>query len=261
MLGIVIILCALTGHQSEYSRDFRKQGFDYEELTLVGVDGPLRVKSESRGVRISLPQGMKNLRPTGFSPIFRISGDFEVTLGYKILDYEKPESGDGVGVSLYAVMDSPNNEAVYLAHKVRVGDRQVVSLSRMSTVAGKRKATFSRYVPVSTMGGKLKLIRKDSTLSYLMAEADSNEFIELHHEEVGTNDVPRLRVAAENGTSPHAVDVLLNDFQVRADGIHYGAPPPTSQSRLYVWPSAIVIMAAILGFLWRNRSSSALRLG
>src|SRR5205814_3350678 len=73
---------------------------------------------------------------------------------------------------------------------------------RATTPAGgKREHSGGERTPAPSATGKLRLVRSDSTLTYLVADGDSNEFQEIHETELGMDDIDLVRFAADNGGS------------------------------------------------------------
>src|SRR5262245_1076406 len=75
-------------------QDLRGQDFDKQRFRLHGPDAALYTKSEPQGLRVTLPAHVKN-DPVGLHTKFPVQGDFEITLGYEILQAERSPKGDG----------------------------------------------------------------------------------------------------------------------------------------------------------------------
>lgn len=243
-------------YQAQYTRDFRRQGFDDQELRLVGEVGKPMVKPEPGGLRITIPRLRSDLKPVGFLPQFWVRGDFEITLTYEILSRDVPSSGSGIGVSLYLVSNSPSKEAVHLARSLRPSGRHAVATTRMTSLGTGRKAVRSRNFPAYGTSGRLRCTRTGSTVHYAMAEGDAGDFLEIDQDELGPEDLTMVRVAAENGSSPDGIDVRIADFTVRAEalpGPSTAQPPP--EPLPVAWLAGIPLVLVFFAGVWYRRAN------
>jgi hypothetical protein len=69
------------------------------------------LQSEPEGLRITLPAGPLRQRETGVSPQFDISGDFEITAGYEIIEADQNGSAS---FEIYLQTNAPTKEALAL---------------------------------------------------------------------------------------------------------------------------------------------------
>ena len=230
MIKLFPILCLLGATASgadpataKFSQDFRRQEFDNEKLLLVGKDAEQFARFTPCGFQLALPPTRdKQQAFVGVSPRFNLSGDFEVTASYQILGMELPESGNGNGINLYAVLDSPAQDAFSLRRFVTPKQGNIYVTQHAALVEGKRKRAGKDY-PTQVTSGKLRLKRTGSTLLYLVAEGSSNEYRQLDRIQVGTQDVKQLRIAVESSKSPGDFEVCFQDFQVLAEAFPKGS--------------------------------------
>gem|GEM_PF-2553197 len=260
-MGFVVIMLGCLGpFQAEYHRNFLSEGFDDVELRMVGPTRTVVTKSEPRGFRITIPPQKENLGVVGFVPQFKVRGDFEITLAYEILEREKPETGGGVGVSLYLTSDTPTKEAVHLIRVLSAKGNERVWATRMTTdEEGKRVKLSDEGIPFNALSGRLRCTRTGSKVTYSCAEEDG-PFQEVHSDDFGTEELNMVRVGLENGNSKLPIDARFTDLTIRADELPgpSTAKPPQSASRLSwaIW--GIVAFIVIGGFAyWRSRQSAS----
>jgi hypothetical protein len=249
-------LCALRGSAAEISHDFRGQPYDPALFRTTGPGASIAIRPDSRGLRITLPpeHGMKPAVGVVLRSGFQ--GDFEITMDYEILQADPTTAGYGAGVTLYITMVSYTKEAATIGRLVdKDGSPFFMSHRATTPSGGNREHSGGERFPASAPAGKLRLVRNDSTLTYLVADGDSDEFAEIYETELGVEDIDMVRFAAENGGSPTLVDVLIKSVSVSAGDA--GAPeqlPP----RPSPWPLRISlgVGAVLLGggyWYWRRR--------
>jgi hypothetical protein len=227
-----------------------------------------RVAQDEGGVRITIPSGQGKQHSPGLVSTFGITGDFEATLSYDILQLDRPSTGYGVGVSLYAGIDPNNHHAVSLARRLtREGTHLFIS-NRMQAQAPRDRVRTR----ASNLGqGKLRLRRSGATVHFLVQEGPDPEFVELDAAEFGSSDIAVIQMGANAGNSDAGLDVRLLDFSLHtATPVSVVDPLPiegaaAAPSRLQPpWRLAVVlILLALLAAggvaAWRLRSTKASR--
>src|SRR3954447_15916767 len=73
-----------------YQEPFKGPPQKAGDFRLIGADAGQCVKFEPEGLRISLRPG-KNHEPTGVATAFGVTGDFEITVHYEVLEEPAPE--------------------------------------------------------------------------------------------------------------------------------------------------------------------------
>jgi hypothetical protein len=92
-------------------QNFRETPFDTGLFRPTGPNAAGSIKSDSRGVRITLTEE-HGLRPAvGLALRTGIKGDFEITMAFEIIQVDKPVGGYGAGVSIWIRMVSYSQEA------------------------------------------------------------------------------------------------------------------------------------------------------
>jgi hypothetical protein len=240
-------------------QDFRGGKITEPVLKRVGQTPERYMKGEALGLRITLP-GKQALAPVGVSSRLAVHGDFEITLTYQILKADKPSTGYGAGVSLWVSSTEAGDATATLARFVRPKEGDVYSTDHASNGPdGKRKHRDRRF-PSESSTGRLRLVRSGPTLLYLVANGNDSDFRELRKEEFGSEPLKAVRVAAETGGAPVAVDVRLIDLEIRAKELS-ASPPPAHTARRsdwWVWCAALAAGAvlALGGLFYRRRSRS-----
>jgi serine/threonine protein kinase/predicted RNA-binding Zn-ribbon protein involved in translation (DUF1610 family) len=203
-----------------FRQDFRGQKINDRFWTYEPPDAEQQIKEEAEGLRISTPggDGQDRWRILGLSTRFPVRRDCEITVSYELLRADKPPAGKAyaaVGVSLAAVTDTPGRETALLARFHRA-DGQLYLCQKIFTDADGKRQYPTRVFPTEARSGKLRLVRRGDTFTYLVAEGDADEFRELHQFKLASTDLASVRVAAETQS---AVDVRIRDFEVRAQGL------------------------------------------
>ena len=241
---------------AEISQDFRGRPYDPALFRPSGPGASGAIQPDSRGLRITLPRehGMKPA--VGIVLRSGVQGDFEITIDYEILAVEPTTGGNGAGVSLYITMVSYTKEAATIGRIVGTDGIPLFMSHRATTpTGGKREHFGGDRIPAKSAWGKLRFVRNDGTLTYLVADGDSEEFQEIYETELGENDLDAVRVAADNGGSPTLVDVLIRSVSVSAGD---AGPPEQLPPRPSHWPLWIGLGTGmvLLGggyWYWRRR--------
>ena len=258
-----LALCALSvlcvvraASAAEISHDFRGRPYDPALFRPTGPGASLAVQPDSRGLRITLPPEHGSKPAVGVVLRSGFQGDFEITMDYEILQAEPTTGGTGAGVSLHITMVSYTREAATIGRLVGTSGEPYFMSHRATTPNGeKRQHSGGDRFPAPSASGKLRLIRSDSTLTYLVADGDSSEFTEIYETELGVDDIDMVRLAADNGESPTLVDILIKSVSVSASD---AGPPEELPPRPSRWPlwAGLGAGAVILGggyCYWRSK--------
>ena len=100
--------------------------------------------------------------------------------------------------------------------------------------------------------GKLRLKRQGTVLHYLVADGESDEFVELREAEFSEGDLSQLYFAAQTGGSPTPVDVAWTDLEVRAGQLVRPYQPPEAPP---IWPILLFgvggVLLIVLAVAWQ----------
>jgi hypothetical protein len=198
---------------ARFHQDLRVGDFNNPNLKPIGE--PLQY--EAPGARITLPAGQGTLATTGLATIFKLHGDFEVTLAYEVLKAAQPKTGYGVGVAIYAAIDTDTGDAVSLSRRVEVSGKAVFKSDRMTPADGGPKHKMGKPLPSAAPAGQLRLSRQGSKLRFLVSEGARPDVMLLNEVDFGTADVRWLQVAGDAGDSDSALDLRLLELTVLAD--------------------------------------------
>jgi serine/threonine protein kinase len=206
---------------ARFRQDFRAPDANHPLLRTIGEG----VEWEPAGVRLRQPGNQGVLRATGIAPYFQIQGDFEITASYEILHVDRPTTGYGVGVSVYAALDPDTNDAVSLARRLMPDGRTLFMSDRMTPIADEpnRLRHQVKTFPSTALTGKLRLRREGSMLHFLVAEGDNPEFVEVDELEFSKEEVRFFQISGNAGNSTAGFDIRVLDLAVRADKLP-GAP-------------------------------------
>jgi serine/threonine-protein kinase len=242
--------------------DFRKRIDDLPGLTPFGPDAESYLRTDAQGLRITLPADRPDHNNVGIELISRIHGDFDINLGYELLDIGAPIPNPGAGVQMRLFLDgsAPMETLTRIRSPYgpqpaplygRVGhDGDIFAAFRLTTMANGNETGFSEGVRVRAQApkGRLRLTRTGTRLDYVVADEDA-PYCVLRSEEVGTADAETLRMFGFTGWGPVAVDVRLTDLVIDADSLPDAAPAELLPGRL-AWPKAWLSAVLVGGLLF-----------
>jgi hypothetical protein len=222
-----------------FYQDFRNGQAPTSPVHRFGPDYDLVTRADNDGYRITLPALRKNPDVVGLIVTSAVSGNFEITTGYDLIDLGHSKTDQLVGVELYLMTDTPTQESVGLYRGIQGKEREeVFSCMRMTGPKGKR--SYPNHIePATTKSGRLRVTRTGTEVVYWAAE-DEGEFRELWCYELNTEDLRMVRIAAYTSRTPEAVDVRIRDLRIRATDMAIdeatGSPavaeaPPASKGR------------------------------
>ena len=246
-------------YAAKYSCDFEGEAFDNLALAPLGKKTITLMRPSENGLAIHVPSG-KEIKPVGFSPKFKIRGDFKITMSYEVQEWSCPKKkGAGVGPSLYVVAEGPGPPAAELSRVRRADKGDVYSAYCATFVDGERRGA-TRWFPTEVLQGRLQMQRKGDTLSFSASEGLEAEFEPLGEASFSQNDVSILRIAVKQGGPEAAADVVIRDLTVFADELPhlpnqgqtepfyrptYHPPPP--RSFWARWRMMAIVCAALVG--------------
>jgi hypothetical protein len=226
-----------------FHQDFRLPG---QELPFLRPVGSWQ-QQDAGGMRITIPAGEDQPRQGGFDTAFPLQGDFEVTTSFEVLRADQPTTGYGVGVGLYAPIDPTTHDAVSLSRRVKVNGQAEFISNRMRTVAGQLKHQVAS-LPATAATGQLRLQRVGPRMRFFVADGAEAPFVLLAEVELGTEDLPFVRVEADTGKSDSGLELRLLTLSVRAEQLPGGpteesASPHNGGGRR--WLAAVVLLSLV----------------
>jgi serine/threonine protein kinase/WD40 repeat protein len=244
--------------QAELQLDFRSLDPASPDWRPIGQKDFVQI--DSKGARLTLPAGQGKIWHTGFMSGFAVRGDFTATFSFEILKADTPDTGYGVGVSIYAAVDPKTNDAVSLARRVGLDGKAVYFSNRMKLVDGKPTHNY-HSMPATADAGKLRLQRVGSTIRFLVADGPDADFVLLNEVELGASDIRLIQMGGDGGGSESALDARLLRFTLQAQELPgrtelaqvdppspQGTPP---QTRGKGWLAAALLIGLflVLGFV------------
>jgi hypothetical protein len=239
----------------------------YQDLRTAEVDNPLLRQMDEglrwgpAGARVFL-SGDNPWARGALATTFEVQGDFEITVSYEIDHADRPLTGYGNGVYLYAALDPSTDDAVSLARRILPNGRTVFVSNRMRPING-RKDHNVKAVPSTATTGKLRLVRSGSKVRCLAAEGDDPEFVQVDEVEFGTDEVRIVQWGGNTGGGNNALDARFLDITIRAEQLpgyeQAEEPPGRLRSAVRLSLGIVLALGVVLGvwlYLRRNRRSS-----
>jgi hypothetical protein len=225
----------------ELGQTFNGQRYDLKKFRPTGANTAKSIQPETQGLRIRLPANRPNTLPVGLIARSGIRGDFEITLSFEVLKVDRPTQGHGAGISIWITLPTPTRDAATLAWLFNPdGERFLVANRAANAASGEREYHGATPVPTNISFGRLRLARKDATLTYAVAEGASRDFQEIYQTEWSSADVETIRFAADTGGSPTSVDVRLREIAIHAADLGSARVVATAKSP---WQFRLVIVA------------------
>jgi hypothetical protein len=103
--------CGAKNAGTDFYEDFRDKKTEDMKVIPARAESANFLQSKPEGLRITLPAGPLRQRETGVSPQFDISGDFEITAGYEIIEADQNGSAS---FEIYLQTNAPTKEALAL---------------------------------------------------------------------------------------------------------------------------------------------------
>ena len=222
--------------------------------------GPVAARNVSRdtkGVRIRLPATGRLASQSGLYSYFAVAGGFEVTVDYDLISLPKPEGGYGsaVGISLDAENIADGSLSLFRGIHPQQGSAYWVTRAKPGDNGTVYETSF---YPCSAKSGKLGFRREKDAIFCLAADSTRLEPRELVTIPFVAGAIRPIRLFADSGGSPTALDARLTNFHLRAQEITGGIPEIGNSNFAYLgW--AVAGVAGVLGLsglLWQLRVRS-----
>jgi hypothetical protein len=240
------------GAKLDFYQDFRNGNLPQALFKMEGPDAPLRIKPEREGLRITLPAEQQKPDGVGISPLFTIKADFELTVGYRIINTTANPAGQrGAGLEVYIRTNSPTEEALGLSRRTRPDGSEVFSCTRMTTNdQGMRKSVPNlnlEHLPAHGKSGQLRVTRVGTKVAVTTAEQNETQFRLLYLVDLGDADAYQIRVGANPGAAANEVDLFIHDLRIR--NISHNDPTALAAfaSGTPVRNKSLIIVAVLFG--------------
>ncbi len=254
-LTILMLLGADTGESSAERNDGLPARFERSlagsltpELLTFGQCPTTEIQSEESGLRLSVYAAHEGQTGVGMCPRLQISGDFEITLSYALLSVERPDTGFGAGVKIWARIGDPQQHAITLA-RFRCSDDEDRFVALNASWDGARNQREQQALAATKPDGRLRLSRTGSILTYAAADGEDGEFRDFHVTEIGTGDITSLRIQATASGGAVPVDVRLHNLTIRAnrlDNRAVGSAASGGVDKLWIVGIVNVVVVAVI---------------
>jgi hypothetical protein len=251
---LAVAMLALTqtaGGAEQFTQQLGAEALNPRLMKQIGP--PKAFKKSPAGLTVTLPaEGTQ----AGVETKFSVSGDFEVTAAYELLNVPQPDAGYGAGVIL-RLNKADSEDFASLGRRTQRDGKQVFNANHSKLVSGQRQHDQT-FHEAQSQRGELRVIRTDGTLRFLVKEEGSDEFRQLREIEFGKAPLKSIKFLGDTGGSRQEMTVRLTRLSIRADGLPYG---PTTVPGQYVWTTWKVLGAAgvlvLIGggiWYWRKRA-------
>jgi serine/threonine protein kinase len=198
----------------ESYHDFRGQALP-ASMNLFG--DPECVRFEPEGLRITLPKDRQDLGPVGIATNLDLTGDFEITTTFELLEAESPPPSYGVGLTLVVRKPPPAGGSAAIGRLVRHKDRQLVVWDQSFGELNGKPRTETGSFPITDMVGRLRLKRTGASLHYAWAPGVSGDrFKALYRCDFGHEPICRITVSGVTGRMLCALDARILDLRISA---------------------------------------------
>lgn len=214
---------------------------------------------EAAGIHFLLPGDVPGVSQTGMYSYFGLAGDCEATLTYELLNVPPPRAGYGSGFGLaFDVEGGAGRGAVQRVFRTGAVSGYVVQTSPGPT--GKRIKEVDRLVPTEARRGRLGLRRIKNELIFLSADDPEVPLQEIDRLPFTDRTIRAVRVFADPGGSPTAVEVRLGRLEIHAEEIASGVSRLEDKGgRWLLWVGIAVLLGggALAFWFWRRRRKHA----
>jgi hypothetical protein len=234
------------GYAKEYYHSFKGDSNQPKDVGLMGPNNDRCIKFEPEGMRITLPTGYVGSRPsTGVATKFGVRGDFEITMGYEVL--QEPDSaraGSQTRLTLGINLDkiNPFQNQASISRRVMIG--KLPHHSVYMSECGEdpiRMQTKSDSFVLGEKSGRLRLVRAGAEMSYYVAEGAESEFKLLKTYTHSAEDVRGVTIVGSTGGDQAALDVRVIDLRIKAADLPTPGPikspsltpPPADYAKEY----------------------------
>jgi len=213
-LGMVLVILIAASHAcgEEIYQDFRDKDLDVKLFRRTGAEAGERIRTEPQGLRMTLPADPMT-KTLGFNTRAPTKGNFEITVGYEILQADRPKTGSGLGLEIYVNTDTPTQEALILYRMVKPKEGEVYLCDKKWTSKEDKRETKRTTVPAGSKSGQLRLTRMGKEVTYWAAEGADKEFKELCKYTWDDMDVKGIAVRAWG--SQNVVDLRITEIRIR----------------------------------------------
>jgi hypothetical protein len=251
--------------RSEYSQPFQGRPNDMERYVLRGQNAAQHVTFEHDGLRIKLPAGYPEQRPSiGLTLASTVQGNFEITARFELLQEPKPEDAgkQATRVTLGVLLDTPERKEAAVSRRMIARGSQFFTFLLMEKDAVDKAQPQLHTVPTEAKTGRLRLVRTGTLLSCFASEGASEDFVLLKEYPFSSQDVKQVFFHGSTGGPAADLDVRISDLRIVADALPDLAAraAPAAGSKRWLAAAVIlnllIVLAAIAGWLRRRQGGT-----
>jgi hypothetical protein len=186
----------------------------------------------------------KDAKQIGLYSYFTLTGDFEIAVNYEWKTTQEPKTGYGVSCGIAVEAEG---KKVSLARGFQIGTGNAYLVTEM---VGKDYKTEPTTTDLKK--GMLVLRRKKAVITCLATGSDGS--LEEIRDKIPFTaaSVRKVRLFADPGGAPNALEAQLIDLRIQADEILSDIPEYERNSRLWWWLTAggliLVVAAGYYGY-------------
>lgn len=200
--------------------DFRN-GIPSQLFSVVGVDWEKNAQQLPEGFQITRPGG-DYVNFTMLSPPL-LSGDFDVIAEFSGLSTDVVIGGEG-NVQLSLKLDDERASELYLFRKHYVLDgaksEEIIQPAIFEKRGNETQYNFFSAPAEESTAGRMRMVRRGTTLFWLYAERDSSEFRLIHRETVSDADASVRLVVGHHKSG--STSVVWKSLDIRAESAFGG---------------------------------------
>ncbi len=238
-----------------YDLSFLRKNYDVRWLRIAAPGGATTlVRPDPRGVRVTIPEKLGD--SVAIETKFGLRGDFDVRASFEVLSIQKPTIGFGVGPELLVKPPGDWDKLASVSRFVNPKDT-IISAVFLRKIDGET-IVQGNWPQTMIKKGTFRLVRTGPTMHYLIANGDSQDFVELFQAEFGTEDLEMVRLGAVTGRSPSSADVLFSHLSIHAEELPglSGGSESTQRSPWALLAAGFAVIGLAGAFLWRSAAAS-----
>ena len=195
-----------------------RNGLPSQLFSVIGDDWQSHVKQREDGLQVSRPGSTDYLTYTVLSPL-TLQGDFDIIVEFDEFQSQVEAGGEG-NIELTVSLDDEHASSFHLFRKHYVFPENRMEQIAQAAISRKRGAetqySFFAAPAEETVTGRLRIVRRGTTLFGLIAERDSKQFRLIHRETMAPDDARFRFIVGHN--KPGITSVLWKSLDIRAEG-------------------------------------------
>lgn len=258
--GLLLLSSAIASGDlaDHYHYDFRQYPVKPGSLKFIGSGAKERIHFQRGGAQFILPATTAETTPVGLGPQFVISGDFEITMAFEVLQEAKPSPECfGLNINIYIDTNTTHGATITRSHRPQEG---IQLIAHTLVRGGEEKHTFhTQNVSTKFASGQLRLKRVGSKLLYLAAEGAAAPFQQVQEADWVASDIHQVRFGGNNSKADTPFQFRILSVDIKADELPSYERPQQATPWLLILMLALVVtaIAAAGVWWWRSRRQAA----